>query len=110
MAYDEHLAQRLRAVIGSAPTITERKMFGGLCIMENRHMLVGVVGSELMVRVGPEQHVDALRQPFARPMDFTGRTMKGMVFVEPAGLSTDAAIAQWVERAHRFVSTLPPKP
>lgn len=77
--------------------------------MHDGHMLLGVVGDDLMVRVGPEQHEECLSLPGARAMDFTGRPMKGMVFVDGSSLETDRAIAAWAERAARFVSTLPPK-
>ena len=109
MAYDEHLAERIRSIVGSGGGITEKKMFGGLCFLSSGHMLVGITGDDLMVRVGPDNHEAALGRPHVRPMDFTGRPMKGMVFVEPQGLSTDAAIAEWIELAAAFVSTLPPK-
>ena len=109
MPYSEVLADRIQKIVGSGSAVSSRKMFGGLCIMEHGHMLVGVVGDQLMVRVGPDAYEDAMSEPHARPMDFTGRVMKGMVYVDPAGLETDAALASWIERAHAFVSTLPPK-
>ncbi len=70
---------------------------------------LGVVGEELMVRVGPDAYEDALGQPHGRLMDFTGRPMKGMVFVEPAGLKTEADLRTWVQRGVDFAMSLPAK-
>ena len=102
MAYDEKLADRVRAELeDQAPDqeIVEKKMFGGLCFMVSGAMTVGVTGTDLMVRVGPDAHADALGRPHARPMDFTGRPMKGFVFVDAAGTKTRRQLAPWVARA-----------
>ena len=82
MAYDEDLAWRVRAVLPPAEAVTERQMFGGLAFMLSGHMFCGVVRDTLMVRLGPDAVGPALNQPHVRPMDFTGRPVKGMVFVE----------------------------
>ena len=84
-------------------------MFGGLSFMLRGNMACGVVGDELMVRVGAEQHQSMLAQPHARPMDFTGRPMKSMVYVGADGLEGDASLATWVERGVDFATSLPPK-
>ena len=110
MAYDQALAGRLREIIGGIDAeITERKMFGGLAFMLNGHMFTGIVGGELMLRLGEAGAEAALRREHVRQMDVTGRPMKAMVFVEPAGLDGHA-LAQWVTSAAAFVRTLPPKP
>jgi len=109
VAYDEDLADRVRAVLPPAEAVTERQMFGGLAFMLGGHMFCGVVQDTLMVRLGPEGADRALNQPHVRPMDFTGRPMKGMVFVEPGGLH-DAALREWVTAAAAFARALPPKP
>ena len=109
MPYDEKLAERVRAVFQSEPGYSERKMFGGICFMVGMNMAVGITGSDLMVRPGPDHFEDALMLPHARPMDFTGRPMKGFVYVEPPGTATDAALAEWVERGARFARSLPAK-
>jgi TfoX/Sxy family transcriptional regulator of competence genes len=108
MAYDEVLAQRIRKIVGKREAMSERKMFGGLCFMAGGNMFAGVVRDELMVRVGPDGHADALSRPHARPMDFTGRPMKGMVYVGAKGIAGDG-LREWVERGLAFASTLPPK-
>ena len=91
MAYDEDLASRIRAVLPPAEAVTERQMFGGLAFMLGGHMFCGVVRDTLMVRLGPEGADRALNQPHVRPMDFTGRPMKGMVFASPAVARCSAA-------------------
>lgn len=109
MAFDNSLAERVRKLVHKQKGVQEKKMFGGLAFIVNGHMCCGIVRDELMVRVGPEQHAEALSQPHARPMDFTGKPMKGMVYVEPAGIARDAVLRAWVERGLSFVLSLPPK-
>jgi len=108
MAYDDALAARIRAVLPAGEPVTERQMFGGLAFMLGGHMFCGVVKDTLMVRLGPEAADRALEQPHVRPMDFTGRPMAGMVFVEPAGLS-GTALRHWVRDAADYARGLPPK-
>ena len=81
MPFNEELAASVRVVLGPLTGLTEKKMFGGLAFMLHGNMCVGVTNDDLMVRVGPEQHAELLALPHARPMDFTGRPMKGFVFV-----------------------------
>lgn len=109
MAYDEDVAYRIRAVLADQDGVTEKKMFGGLAFMVNGHMCCGLAKGELMVRVGPEQYEDCLAQPHAREMDFTGRPMKGMIYVDPDGYRTDEELQVWVNRGLAFVTSLPPK-
>jgi TfoX/Sxy family transcriptional regulator of competence genes len=109
VAYDGQLADRVRGVVGHDPAVDERKMFGGLAFLVDGNMFVGVTGDDLMVRVGPEAWADALAQPHAREMDFTGRSMRGFVYVAPEGTAEDDDLATWVERALEFVGGLPPK-
>jgi TfoX/Sxy family transcriptional regulator of competence genes len=108
MAYDENLADRVRAVLPAGEAVTERQMFGGLAFMLGGHMACGVVKDTLMLRLGPEGADQALDQPHVRPMDFTGRPMKGMVFIDPDGLHGDA-LRRWVDAATGYVGSLPPK-
>jgi TfoX/Sxy family transcriptional regulator of competence genes len=113
VAYDETLAERVRAVLKdkvSPPTETvEKKMFGGLCFMVGGHMCCGISSGDLLVRVGADRHESALSQPHARPMDFTGRPMKGIVYVGSDGLAADEQLGQWVNMGLEFVQSLPPK-
>lgn len=109
MAYDEGLAERIREMTTDLPSMSERKMFGGLCFMLDGNMCFGIVGSELMVRVGPGAYGEALAQPQAREMDFTGRSMKGMVYVDEAGISEDEDLKAWLDRGTGYATSLPPK-
>lgn len=109
MAYDEELAQRIRALLAGRDDVTERKMFGGIAFMVRDRMAVGIVRDDLMVRVGPEAHDDAVARPHARPMDFTGRPMRGMVYVAPVGVADDADLARWVETGAGYAASQPQK-
>jgi TfoX/Sxy family transcriptional regulator of competence genes len=107
VGYDEELAGRVRAVLSGRDDVVERRMFGGLCFMVNGAMCCGLTQSDFMVRVGPTQYDEALAQPHARPMDFTGRPLKGMVYVGVDGLRTEKALAGWVRRGLAFVAEAP---
>ncbi|MER7895065.1 TfoX/Sxy family protein [Streptomyces sp. NPDC096046] len=109
MAFDEGLAERIRARLGADPGITEKQMFGGLAFLYEGNMAVGVIGDELMVRVGPEATGAALTRPGTRPFDFTGRPMRGWVVVASSAVSEDEALADWVDQGHAFAASLPPK-
>lgn len=109
MSYDEGLAERLREALQSRRGISEKKMFGGLAFMSRGYMLVGITGDILMARIGPEYYQQALSRPHVRVMDFTGKPMKGYVFVDPPGFESDSDLSDWVQRCHRFVQSLPPK-
>lgn len=110
MAYDEQLVRRVRAALRSRRGVTEKKMFGGLAFLAGSRMFCGIVKNDLMVRVGPERYAEALRRPHVRPMDFTGRPMKGYVFVGPAGLRTEKGLAAWLARGAEFTATLDRNP
>lgn len=109
MAYDEHLAQRIRVVVQNVPDVREQRMFGGLAFLAGDHMVCGIVGEELMLRLGERGADAALDERHVRPMDFTGRPMSTMVFVEPAGIESNVALERWIGRALSYVQTLPPK-
>ena len=109
VSYDEATAERIRRILSRRRDVVEKKMFGGLCFMVNGGMCCGLTSAALMVRVGRDRHRGALAQPHARPMDFTGRPLAGMVYVDPKGYRTDAGLAKWVQRGTDFVSTLPAK-
>jgi len=109
MAFDEGLAERIREAMREDPGISERKMFGGLCFMHQGNMCFGIVGHELMVRVGAAAYESALDQPHAREMDFTGRSMRGMVYVDETGFAEDADLDEWLQRGLDHAASLPPK-
>ena len=109
MAYDEHLAERIGRIVDGTLGLSEKKMFGGVAFMKHGLMFCGLVKDELMVRVGPDQYEQALTRPHTRPMDFTGRPMKGYVYVAKPGLRTEAMLRGWIKRGLDFVATLPEK-
>jgi TfoX/Sxy family transcriptional regulator of competence genes len=109
MAYDEGLAERIRGVLDDREGVVEKKMFGGVAFMMRGHMCVGIVKDELMVRVGPEAYDALVRQPHARTMDFTGRPMKGLLFVAAEGLERDSDLERWVEHGLGYAASLPAK-
>lgn len=109
MAYDAALADRLLRATEHLPEITTRKMFGGFAVMWRGNMLAGVIGEDLMVRVGADAYEDALDRPGAVPLEFTGKPMKGMVTVLADHVSSEEEVADWVERAVPFLETLPAK-
>ncbi len=110
MAYNEDVANRVRQALASADVeAIERQMFGGLAFMVQGHMTVGIVGDDLMVRVGKEAHGDALALPHARPMDFTGKPMTGMVYVAAEGFADEADLRDWIQRGLAFTGALSPK-
>ena len=109
MAVNEALVARIRSALANEPNVTEKKMFGGVAFMVGGNMCCGVNTDDLMLRVGADGHNAALRRPHARPMDFTGRPMKSMVFVGAAGTERDADLRGWIDTALDFVRTLPPK-
>lgn len=109
MAYDEGVAQRLREVFAARDDVTEMKMFGGIAFMMAGHMCCGVIKDALMARVGPEQYEAALAKPHVREMDFTGKPMKGYVYVAPEGFESDDELKEWVRLCEAFVNSLPPQ-
>lgn len=109
MAFDDGLAARIADVLCEEVGLESRKMFGGIAFMLDRHMCCGVVGSDLMLRVGPEAYDDALREPHARPMDFTGKPLRGMIYVAAEGIAEEPELAAWIARGVQFVRSLPPK-
>jgi TfoX/Sxy family transcriptional regulator of competence genes len=109
VGFDEGTAQRVRDTLGHATGLTERKMFGGVAFMLDGNMCCGVIEQDLVVRVGPEHYDEMVREPHARPMDFTGRSLRGFVYVAPAGFDTETALEQWIARGVDFVRTLPAK-
>jgi len=107
VAYDEGLAQRIREALEEREDVTERRMFGGLAFLLGGNMCVGIVRDELMVRVGPDAWAGVLAEPHAREMDFTGRSMKGFVYVGSDGFESDDDLAAWIGRGVAFAGALP---
>lgn len=110
MTVDLELATRIRALLSDRPDIREQSMMGGLTFMSGGKMACGVIGDQLMVRVGPEDHAEALTRPHVRPMDFTGRPLSGFVYVAPAGIKTRAALTEWLERGLAYAAVAATRP
>src|SRR6266516_2257671 len=109
MAFDEQLSTRIRNSLGKKKGLLEEKMFDGLSFLLRGNMCVGVQGSEMIVRMDPDQTDDALAQKHTRIFDLSGgRPMKGWILVGPAGIVSDAALARWVETGVKFAESLPP--
>ena len=109
MAYDEELAARVRDELALEPDVTERKMFGGVCFMLRGNMCCGVMKRDLIVKLGADDHERALSAPHTRPFDFSGRPMKGMIYVAAEGTAADADLQRWIEWAAGRARSLPPK-
>src|SRR5512132_3355102 len=109
MAFDEAVAGRIREALAGAPDVVEKRMFGGIAFMVRGNMCCGVIGDRLMLRVGPVGYEAALSRPHAKPMDFSGRPMKGMVYVEAAGFASAGDLKGWIGRAMAFALLLPAK-
>ncbi len=109
-AASEELADRIRAIIGHRPGVTEKKMFGGFGFMLNGNMVVGAMKSgALLMRVGPERFDEACRRPGAAPMVMGERRMKGFVEVTDEGIEDDDALKDSIAYAWTFAETLPAK-
>lgn len=106
MAFDEKLAHRIRTALSKHRGVTEKPMFGGLCFLLDGKMVCGLTDDDLMLRLGPGDAA-ALKRPHVRPMDFTGRPLKGYVYVSGPGLTRAAALAKWLDEAVAFVRTVP---
>ena len=106
MAYDETLAVRVRRLMVRENEAAERKMFGGLCFTVSGRMCCGVLGRDLVLRLAPERYDAALRAPHVRPMDFTGRPMRGFVYVGPGGTRDARALRRWVAAGIGFARSL----
>jgi TfoX/Sxy family transcriptional regulator of competence genes len=103
MAYDEKLADRTREMIAlTQKNVEEKKMFGGLCFMVNDKMCIGVEKERLMLRIGPERYDEAMEKEGCQPMDFTGKVMKGYVFVDADAVTTKKKLEYWVALALEY--------
>jgi hypothetical protein len=107
MAYDEGAAARLREIFAGQAGIVEKKMFGGLAFMYRGHMCCGIVGDVLMARVGPEAYEETLQRRDVREMDFTGKPLRGFVYVESGGFAEDSQLKEWVRLCQDFTNSLP---
>jgi TfoX/Sxy family transcriptional regulator of competence genes len=110
MAYDENLADRIRAALGARRGVDEIKMFGGLCFTLNGNMACGVMRDDLLVRVPADEFTRLLKEPGAHTMDMmAGRTPKGFIVLDAAAVSTKPKLQKWVARGVGVAESLPAK-
>ena len=109
MAFDEHLAARVRRLVAARKGLSEKQMFGGLAFLLNGNMTCGIHHDELIVRIDPAATDSALSEPGARVFDITGRPMKGWLLVNPSAIKDETALAEWVRRGVDYAATLPKK-
>ncbi|MGZ6543995.1 MAG: TfoX/Sxy family protein [Actinomycetota bacterium] len=109
MAYDEELAERVRAALDDVKGVAEIKMFGGLCFTVGGNMAAGVSHDDLLVRLSPDDGDAALAEPGVRLMEIGSRTSRGFLAVAPEATRTDKKLHEWVDRGVAFASSLPPK-
>ena len=103
MAYNEFLGERIGiALKRKGVSFEEKKMMGGLAMMVDEKMCVGVIKNNLMARIDPDIYETALSRDACKPMDFTGKRMKGYVFVEPEGIDQEEDLEYWLELALEF--------
>ena len=109
MPYNEDLARRVRAELGSKVELQEKKMFGGVGFLIGGNLACGVTGNNLIVRVGAENHSVALAKAHTRPFAMGGRPMTGWIEVEPDGCRSEEALKLWIKSGVAFARSLPPK-
>ena len=109
MAFDETLAKQVRKHFDGRRDFVEKHMFGGVCFMIRGRMCCGIIDSSLMVRLDPDVADRVADQPYVRPMDFTGKPMRGYLFVDPEGIATPKALKSWVDRCVTHIETMPVK-
>ena len=98
MAYDQYLADRIRlAMKDKHVAFSEKEMFGGIAFMVDAKMCVGVIKNDLMARVGPENYESSLKKSGCKEMNFSGKSLKGYVYVEPAGVDMDEDLLYWID-------------
>ncbi|MFO1043265.1 MAG: TfoX/Sxy family protein [Planctomycetaceae bacterium] len=106
---DSLLVERIRSIMKRYKGQSEKKMFGGICFMVNGNMCVGPWKGSLIVRLDKADHEATQSEPFVKPMDITGKVMKGWARIDPAGIATDEELQVWIKRAVEFSRTLPAK-
>jgi TfoX/Sxy family transcriptional regulator of competence genes len=110
MAYDEELADRLRALLGDRAGLTEKKMFGGLAFLIGGNMAIAASGQGgILVRVDPAESDELVATTPAELMEMRGRSMAGWLRVKSADVADDAELGKWVERGAGYAASLPPK-
>jgi TfoX/Sxy family transcriptional regulator of competence genes len=105
--FSDLTARKIRNALEETPGVSERQIIGGVAFLVQGNMCCGVFDEKLVVRVGPDAYDEALREPHARPMDFTGRPLPGFVYIAREGYASETALRQWIDRSVGFVRSLP---
>ena len=109
MAYNEQLDRRIKKIVSRWQSTDDKKMFGGVCHLINGNMFCGVHKDFLILRLGEDKSSEALKHPYARPFDITGKPMKGWVMITSQGYQEDPDLEAWLDLAQAFAKSLPPK-
>lgn len=109
MPYDEKLAERIRKLLKGKRGLVEKKMFGGIAFMFKDKMFVGIAKNQLMVRVLNDKYEEYLKKPHVRLMDFTGRPLKGFLYIDADGFKTEKQLSAWIDAGIEYVIKSPPK-
>lgn len=109
MAYNVKLAERITKLLKARKGVVEKKMFGGICYMFKDKMISGIVEDKLMIRCMREDYDILLKKPHAGVMTFTGKPMKGFLYVAPDGIKTDKQLQKWLDVGIEFALMSPPK-
>ena len=102
MAYNEKLADRIAEALSTVAKVEEKKMFGGMCYMVNGKMCLGIIGDDMMCRIDPDVYEEALHRTGCREMDFSGKPMKGYVYVSEEGMKTQKDFNYWIGLSLQF--------
>ena len=109
MPFSKSLAAGIQEALAGKKGVEEKKMFGCICFFLNGNALAGVWKDGLIARLGPDEGEAALREQYVRQFDITGKPMRNWVVVEPEGVEDDDQLEEWIQRAVKFVKTLPRK-
>jgi TfoX/Sxy family transcriptional regulator of competence genes len=109
MAFDVQLADRIRKQLAKQKGLTEKKMFGGIGFLLNGNMCCGVIGAEMVIRLDPEQTDKALASKYTRIFDFSGRPMRGWIYVGAQAIETESDLKHWLQIGTKYAGSLPPK-
>jgi TfoX/Sxy family transcriptional regulator of competence genes len=109
MPFDDILANRIQRILERVEGLSEKKMFGGICFLINGHMALGLVNEDLMIRVERDSHEKLLSQPHVRKMNFTGKPLKGLLYIGAKGTASDKDLKKWISKGVEFAMSLPAK-
>lgn len=109
MPYNEILDKRIINLLSQQRDIVSKKMFGGVCYMLKNKMIIGTAKERLMIRCLPDRYEELLAKPHAVIMDFTGKAMKGFLFVNESGIKTDKQLQWWIDVGIEYALNTPPK-